>query len=139
MIDRPVRTSPDERLTEGPCPGACRAINFKSENCLCRPTLKTIMSRSSQGLYPSNNGSGSRKIWACLLTNEGYLRGALTLYYSLIKSGTKYPFYIIYTDVFVFDGVAKDRPYNREHSTFLRRETFPLFRYPSFGLLLLIR
>jgi hypothetical protein len=63
------------------------------------------MSRSSQGLYPSYEGSEPRKIWACLLTNEGYLRGVLTLYYSLIKSGTNYPFYVIYPDVFVFDGV----------------------------------
>jgi len=41
----------------------------------------------------------SKRIWGCLLTNIGYLRGVLTLYYSLIRSGTKYPFYVIYTEV----------------------------------------
>jgi hypothetical protein len=40
-----------------------------------------------------------KRIWACLLTNKGYLRGVLTLYYSLVRSRTKYPFYVIYTEV----------------------------------------
>ena len=40
-----------------------------------------------------------KKVWACLLTNEGYLRGVLTLYYSLVMSGSKYPFYVVYTEV----------------------------------------
>ena len=40
-----------------------------------------------------------KKVWGCLLTNEGYLRGVLTLHYSLVTSGTKYPFYVIYTEV----------------------------------------
>jgi hypothetical protein len=56
------------------------------------------MSNSIERLYPVAS-SDDRNIWACLLTNEGYLRGVLTLYYSLLKSGTKYPFYVIYTDV----------------------------------------
>jgi hypothetical protein len=47
----------------------------------------------------SLHDAGAKKVWACLLTNEGYLRGVLTLHYSLVKSGTKYPFYVIYTDV----------------------------------------
>lgn len=49
-------------------------------------------------MYSAHN-SGATKIWACLLTNEGYLRGVLTLHYSLVKAGTKYPFYVMYTDV----------------------------------------
>ena len=56
--------------------------------------------RTSQ-LYPVVN-PGETRIWACLLTNEGYLRGVLTLYYSLVKSGTRYPFYVIYTEVRYF-------------------------------------
>jgi len=40
-----------------------------------------------------------KRVWACLLTNEGYLRGVLTLYYSLVTSGTKHPFYVVYTEV----------------------------------------
>ena len=53
---------------------------------------------STEQLYPVHNLQ-EKKVWACLLTNEGYLRGVLTLYYSLVKSRTKYPFYVIYTDV----------------------------------------
>ena len=49
-------------------------------------------------LYPVVK-HGEKRIWACLLTNEGYLRGVLTLYYSLVKSRTKFPFYVIYTEV----------------------------------------
>ena len=56
------------------------------------------MNISVTQLYPSHD-KNTKKIWACLLTNDKYLRGVLTLYYSLIKSNTKYPFYIMYTDV----------------------------------------
>ena len=47
-----------------------------------------------------NGVHGEKRVWGCLLTNIGYLRGVLTLYYSLIRSGTKYPFYVFYTEVF---------------------------------------
>ena len=40
-----------------------------------------------------------KKIWASLLTNEGYVRAVLTFHHSLVKSGTKYPFYAIVTEV----------------------------------------
>ena len=57
-----------------------------------------MATQSRSELYPSHN-TNEKKIWACLLTKEGYLRGVLTLYYSLVKCETKYPFYVIYTDV----------------------------------------
>jgi hypothetical protein len=41
--------------------------------------------QSRSALYPSHN-TDEKKIWACLLTNEDYLRGVLTLYYSLVTS-----------------------------------------------------
>lgn len=49
---------------------------------------------------PKNSQDGPKKAWVSLVTNEAYLRGALTLSFSLLKSGTKYPFYVIYTDVY---------------------------------------
>jgi hypothetical protein len=51
--------------------------------------------------YPASDPA-LKKVWACLLTNESYLRGVLTLYYSLVRTGTKYPFYVIYTEVRYF-------------------------------------
>src|SRR5271163_535698 len=66
---------------------------------LCHPRFSVMSTRTmSRELYHAHDAQ-EKKVWACLLTNEGYLRGVLTLYYSLYKTGTKYPFYVIYTDV----------------------------------------
>ena len=43
-------------------------------------------------------------MWASLITNTGYLPGLLTLYYSLQKVGTKYPFVALYTEQFPEEG-----------------------------------
>ena len=68
------------------------------------------VTQSRSELYYSHNPN-EKNVWACLLTNEEYLRGVLTLYYSLIRCKTKYPFYVIYTDVYYIN-VAKN-PDNR--------------------------
>jgi hypothetical protein len=61
-----------------------------SANPLDRPEVMNDSHRPSES---------SNKAWVTLLTNEGYLRGVLALSYSLRKSDTAYPFYVIYTDV----------------------------------------
>ena len=62
----------------------------------CAATV--CMTVHGRAIYPAADPA-SKKVWACLLTNEAYLRGVLTLYYSLVRTGTKYPFYVIYTEV----------------------------------------
>ncbi|KAK9476650.1 nucleotide-diphospho-sugar transferase [Lipomyces japonicus] len=45
----------------------------------------------------SANPVDSPKVWTTLLTNTKYLPGLLALEYSLRRSGTKYPFLVLYT------------------------------------------
>lgn len=63
------------------------------------PTRMTLTETRDVASGKVNGDVQSKRVWGCLLTNIGYLRGVLTLYYSLIRSGTKYPFYVIYTEV----------------------------------------
>jgi hypothetical protein len=66
------------------------------------------MDLSVETLYPKQK-MDEKKIWCCLLTNDEYLRGVLTLYHSLVKSGTKYPFYVMYTEVLAHTNQAECR------------------------------
>lgn len=46
----------------------------------------------------------SKKVWTTLITNLAYLKGLLTLDYSLKKQGSKYPLVALYTDAFPEEG-----------------------------------
>lgn len=43
-------------------------------------------------------------VWTTLITNTAYLKGLLTLEYSLRKVGSKYPLVALYTDTFPAEG-----------------------------------
>jgi alpha-N-acetylglucosamine transferase len=45
-------------------------------------------------------------VWTTLITNRAYLKGLLTLDYSLKKVGSKYPLVVLYTDTFPASGQA---------------------------------
>src|SRR5579871_5657837 len=61
------------------------------------PEVEKVHGETKNGV--KGHANGKKRVWGCLLTNIGYLRGVLTLYYSLIRSGTTYPFYVFYTEV----------------------------------------
>ncbi|KAK3365671.1 glycosyltransferase family 8 protein [Lasiosphaeria ovina] len=48
----------------------------------------------------------SDKVWTCLITNNDYLPGLLTLDYSLKSVGSAYPLVVLYTDGFPASGMA---------------------------------
>ncbi|KAJ5405823.1 CAZyme family GT8 [Penicillium sp. CMV-2018d] len=45
----------------------------------------------------------SSKVWTTLITNTAYLPRFLTLDYSLKRVGSKYPIFVLYTDLFPAD------------------------------------
>lgn len=45
-----------------------------------------------------------KRVWTTLITNTKYLRGLLTLEYSLRRAGSKYPLVALYTDTFEAEG-----------------------------------
>lgn len=67
---------------------------------------------SSSLLNPSHSSvamslpEGATHVWTTLLTNTKYLPGLLALEYSLRKSGTKYPFLVLYTSTLEPEGHA---------------------------------
>lgn len=57
----------------------------------------------------------SDKVWTCLITNNDYLPGLLTLHYSLLKVKSQYPFVALYTSTFPESGLAALRARSIPH------------------------
>ena len=93
------------RWCTGPCNFASFCISVVTLGwSVSRPATNSVNCYRMTTLPPEKDvyrlhKPESKRIWACLLTNERYLRGVLTLHFSLIKVQTKHPFYVMYTDV----------------------------------------
>lgn len=78
-------------------------------------TQNSLQYRPLTAIPTPSDKANKSSVWTCLITNNDYLPGLLTLHYSLLKVKSQYPFVALYTSTFPESGLAALRARSIPH------------------------